>query len=143
MHRYEPADPAAMALTDAEATGRPAISMVLLKHTDTHRFVFYTHTTNPKGRDLGTHAHAGLCFHWTKPNANSASKAGSKPPRRSRCVFYDASTTKSDRRLSHTPISTHAKSFRTQTSRRLQHPTTWPRQGTTPVVLEWIPRRAR
>ena len=66
MHRYEPADPAAMALTDSEATGRPAISMVLLKHTDTHRFVFYTHTTNPKGRDLATHPRAALCFRWAK-----------------------------------------------------------------------------
>ena len=81
MHRYEPADPAAMALTDAEATGRPAISMVLLKHTDTHRFVFYTHTTNPKGRDLATHPRAALLAHLNscKIDSNSNKPSPSTP----------------------------------------------------------------
>jgi pyridoxamine 5'-phosphate oxidase len=55
-----------MALATADATGRPAVRMVLLKHADAHGFVFYTHTTSPKGRDLATNPRAALCFHWAK-----------------------------------------------------------------------------
>ena len=65
-HKHEPADPTAMALATADATGRPAVRMVLLKHADAHGFVFYTHTTSPKGRDLATNPRAALCFHWAK-----------------------------------------------------------------------------
>jgi len=64
--KHEPADPTAMALATADATGRPAVRMVLLKHADAHGFVFYTHTTSPKGRDLATNPRAALCFHWAK-----------------------------------------------------------------------------
>ncbi len=63
-HKYEPIDPTAMALATADSSGRPAVRMVLLKHADTHGFVFYTHTTSPKGRDLTTNPRAALCFHW-------------------------------------------------------------------------------
>jgi len=55
-----------MALTDTDATGRPADRMVRLKHDDLYGFVFYSHTTNPKGRDLAANPRAELCFHWTK-----------------------------------------------------------------------------
>jgi pyridoxamine 5'-phosphate oxidase len=65
-HKHEPADPTAMALATADATGRPAVRMVLLKHADAHGFVFYTHTTSPKGRELATNPRAALCFHWAK-----------------------------------------------------------------------------
>lgn len=65
-HKHEPADPTAMALATADATGRPAVRMVLLKHADANGFVFYTHTTSPKGRDLATNPRAALCFHWAK-----------------------------------------------------------------------------
>jgi len=64
--KHEPADPTAMALATADATGRPAVRMVLLKHADTHGFIFYTHTTSPKGRDLATNPRVALCFHWAK-----------------------------------------------------------------------------
>jgi pyridoxamine 5'-phosphate oxidase len=63
-HKHEPIDPTAMALATADASGRPAVRMVLLKHADPHGFVFYTHTTRPKGRDLATNPRADLCFHW-------------------------------------------------------------------------------
>lgn len=62
--KHELIDPTAMALATADSSGRPAVRMVLLKHADTHGFVFYTHTTSPKGRDLATNPRAALCFHW-------------------------------------------------------------------------------
>ena len=65
-HRIEPDDPTAMALATADATGRPAVRMVLLKHTDLRGLVFYTQTTSPKAQDLDANPRAALCFHWAK-----------------------------------------------------------------------------
>jgi pyridoxamine 5'-phosphate oxidase len=64
--RTEADDPTAMALATADATGRPAVRMVLLKGADARGFVFYTHATSPKGRDLAANPRAALCFHWAK-----------------------------------------------------------------------------
>jgi pyridoxine/pyridoxamine 5'-phosphate oxidase len=57
--------------------------MVRLKHDDLCGFVFYSHTTNPKGRDLAANPRTVLCRAFIEQNSNtkSASKAGSKPPR--------------------------------------------------------------
>jgi pyridoxamine 5'-phosphate oxidase len=60
----EIADASAMALATADKTGRPAVRMVLLKQHDARGFVFFTHLTSPKARDLGENARAALCFHW-------------------------------------------------------------------------------
>lgn len=59
-------DATAMALATADATGRPAVRMVLLKAADARGFVFYTHATSPKGLDLAANPRAALCFHWAK-----------------------------------------------------------------------------
>jgi len=60
----EPNDPNAMALATADASGRPAVRMVLLKAVDPRGFVFYTNLESRKGEDLAANAQAALCFHW-------------------------------------------------------------------------------
>jgi pyridoxamine 5'-phosphate oxidase len=60
----ETADPTAMALATADATGRPAVRMVLLKHADARGFVFYTNLGSPKADDLRANPRAELCLHW-------------------------------------------------------------------------------
>lgn len=58
-------EPTAMALATADAAGRPAVRMVLLKEFDAHGFVFYTNVESRKGRELAANPFAALCFHWT------------------------------------------------------------------------------
>ena len=65
-HAREAADPTAMSLATADATGRPAVRMVLLKAVDARGFVFYTNLTSPKIADLSANPRAALCFHWAK-----------------------------------------------------------------------------
>lgn len=60
----EPNDSNAMALATADAAGRPAVRMVLLKGHDPRGFVFYTNRTSRKADDLGANAQAALLFHW-------------------------------------------------------------------------------
>jgi pyridoxamine 5'-phosphate oxidase len=58
--------PEAMALATADAKGRPAVRLVLLKHADRDGFVFYTNADSRKGRDLDANPHAALAFHWDR-----------------------------------------------------------------------------
>jgi pyridoxamine 5'-phosphate oxidase len=60
----EPADPNAMALATADASGAPSVRMVLLKGVDPGGFVFYTNAESRKGEQLSANARAALCFHW-------------------------------------------------------------------------------
>jgi pyridoxamine 5'-phosphate oxidase len=60
----EPNDPTAMALATADAAGRPAVRMVLLKGHDERGFVFYTNRQSRKGDDLAANPRAALLFHW-------------------------------------------------------------------------------
>jgi pyridoxamine 5'-phosphate oxidase len=60
----EIADASAMALATADKTGRPAVRIVLLKQHDERGFVFFTHLTSPKARDIEETGYAALCFHW-------------------------------------------------------------------------------
>jgi pyridoxamine 5'-phosphate oxidase len=62
----EPFDATAMSLATADATGRPAVRMVLLKHADAQGFVFYTNLDSPKSHDLRANPRAALCVHWPK-----------------------------------------------------------------------------
>src|SRR5688500_7589442 len=57
-------DPTAMTLATANAQGRPAARVVLLKAHDARGFVFYTHLDGRKGRDLQANPQAALLFHW-------------------------------------------------------------------------------
>lgn len=62
--RREPGDPTAMTLATADAQGRPAARMVLLKAADERGFVFYTNTESRKGEDLAQNPRAALLFYW-------------------------------------------------------------------------------
>jgi pyridoxamine 5'-phosphate oxidase len=60
----EPNDPNAMALATADEDGLPDVRMVLLKDVDAAGFVFFSNAQSAKGRQLGAHPKAALCFHW-------------------------------------------------------------------------------
>ena len=57
-------DPNGMALATATPAGLPSLRMVLLKGFDARGFVFYSHQTSRKGRELLANPHAALLFHW-------------------------------------------------------------------------------
>jgi pyridoxamine 5'-phosphate oxidase len=54
----------AMALATATTGGAPSVRMVLLKVADERGFVFFTHYTSRKGRELEANPNAALLFHW-------------------------------------------------------------------------------
>lgn len=55
---------AAVALATATADGRPSLRMVLLKGFDADGFLFFSHYTSRKGRELASNPHAALLFYW-------------------------------------------------------------------------------
>ena len=57
-------DPNAMALATVDATGQPAVRMVLLKGLSDAGFVFYTNQQSRKADDRAAQPRAGLLFHW-------------------------------------------------------------------------------
>ncbi len=57
-------DSNAMALATADADGRPAVRMVLLKGHGPDGFVFYTNRESRKAADLKANMQAALLFHW-------------------------------------------------------------------------------
>jgi pyridoxamine 5'-phosphate oxidase len=60
----EPNDPMAMALATADADGRPAVRMVLMKEHDPRGFVFYSNLDSRKSIELAANPLAALLFHW-------------------------------------------------------------------------------
>lgn len=56
--------PEAMALATADEDGAPSVRMVLLKRFDVRGFVFHTHYSSRKGRELEANPRAALLFHW-------------------------------------------------------------------------------
>ena len=58
------ADATGMTLSTADAQGRPAARIVLLKHFDAHGFVFYSHTDGRKGAEMEANPQAALLFWW-------------------------------------------------------------------------------
>jgi pyridoxamine 5'-phosphate oxidase len=57
-------EPNAMTLATADASGRPAARIVLLKDVDARGFTFYTNHESRKGRELAQRPHAALLFFW-------------------------------------------------------------------------------
>ena len=57
-------EPNAMTLATVDARGRPRARMVLLKHSDSRGFTFYTNQTSAKARELAAHPVAALVFWW-------------------------------------------------------------------------------
>lgn len=58
------AEPEAMSLSTATATGIPSARFVLLKQVDAAGFVFYTNYTSRKSAELTANPHAALAFYW-------------------------------------------------------------------------------
>lgn len=54
----------AMTLATADANGRPAARIVLLKNFDEKGFVFFSNYLSKKGEELGSNPHAALVFFW-------------------------------------------------------------------------------
>ena len=57
-------DANAMSLATSSADGEPSVRTVLLKGIDDRGFIFFTHYTSPKGRDLDENPRASLLFFW-------------------------------------------------------------------------------
>jgi pyridoxamine 5'-phosphate oxidase len=57
-------EPNAMTLATADAAGKPAARIVLLKAFDRRGFVFFTNYTSRKGFELGDNPRATLVFFW-------------------------------------------------------------------------------
>ena len=57
-------DTAPVALATADATGRPSVRIVLIRHVDERGFVFHTNYNSRKAADLEQNPRAALCFHW-------------------------------------------------------------------------------
>jgi len=58
------ADPNAMTLATADVRGRPSARTVLLKEWSAEGFVFASHYTSRKGRELAANPRAALLFYW-------------------------------------------------------------------------------
>jgi pyridoxamine 5'-phosphate oxidase len=58
------AEPTAMTLATADASGRPSARVVLLKGFDARGFAFYSNHASRKGRDLAENPRASLVFYW-------------------------------------------------------------------------------
>ena len=57
-------DTAPVALATADAGGRPAVRIVLIRHVDEHGFVFHTNYHSRKAADMRGNPRAALCFFW-------------------------------------------------------------------------------
>jgi pyridoxamine 5'-phosphate oxidase len=58
------AEPSAMVLATADASGDPSARTVLLKAADSRGFAFYCNLQSRKGRDLAVNPRASLVFPW-------------------------------------------------------------------------------
>ena len=63
--RSESGDATACTLATADAAGRPAARMVLLKGVDDGGFVFFTNYGSRKAGELDANPYAALCFYWS------------------------------------------------------------------------------
>jgi pyridoxamine 5'-phosphate oxidase len=59
-----PGDFTSMVLATADGSGRPSARVVLLKGCDERGFLFFSHYTGRKGRELSENPRAALVFYW-------------------------------------------------------------------------------
>jgi pyridoxamine 5'-phosphate oxidase len=59
--------PNAMALATSTPNGYPSTRFVLLKHIDSHGFIFFSNYDSRKGRELEANPHAAAAMFWTDP----------------------------------------------------------------------------
>jgi pyridoxamine 5'-phosphate oxidase len=53
-----------MAVATADGAGRPSVRLMLLKQADEDGFVFFTHASSRKGRELSANPRAAGAFYW-------------------------------------------------------------------------------
>lgn len=68
-----------MALATANAEGRTAVRMVLLKGFDAEGFLFFTNLESRKAGDLSVNPRAALCFHWAPMEVQVRVEGGVAP----------------------------------------------------------------
>lgn len=56
--------PESATLATATKAGKPSARLVLVKRVDDRGFVFYTHYSSRKGRELAANPRAALTYHW-------------------------------------------------------------------------------
>ncbi|MDL2337993.1 MAG: pyridoxamine 5'-phosphate oxidase [Pseudomonadota bacterium] len=59
-------EPNAMTVATVGPDGRPSTRVVLIKGCDARGIVWYTNYDSRKGRELASHPHAALQFHWAE-----------------------------------------------------------------------------
>jgi pyridoxamine 5'-phosphate oxidase len=59
-------EPNAMTLATVSAESRPSTRVVLIKGYDARGIVWYTNYDSRKGREIASHPHAALQFHWVE-----------------------------------------------------------------------------
>jgi len=64
----ESADPTAIAVATADASGAPSVRMVLLKDASERGYVFYTNTGSRKGLELAANPRAAIAIYWPVTN---------------------------------------------------------------------------
>ena len=84
-------DPEAMTLATADAAGRPAARMVLLKGHGPAGFVFYTNEQSAKGEQLAANPRAALLFHWKSLRRQVRVEGGVEPVADAEADAYFAS----------------------------------------------------
>ena len=89
--KAEPADPNAVALATADASGRPSVRMVLLKDVDARGFVFYTNRESRKGLEIQANPQAALCFYWKSLDRQVRVEGGIEPVAEAEADSYFAS----------------------------------------------------
>ena len=57
-------EPEAMCISTATAEGVPSSRFVLLKHVDSHGFVFFTNYDSRKSQELLANPYASIAFYW-------------------------------------------------------------------------------
>lgn len=60
----EPADASAVCLSTIHPDGGPNARMVIVQSVDERGFVFFSHETSQKGRELALDPRCALVFHW-------------------------------------------------------------------------------
>ena len=112
--KTEPNEANAMSIATVDAEGRPNVRMVLLKDASPRGFVFYTNMESAKGREIASHPHAALCFHWKTQRRQVRVRGGvdAGPRRGGRCLFRLAAEGQPDRRLGERAVAPDGRPLR-------------------------------
>lgn len=149
------AEPNAMTLATADATGKPSARIVLLKDVDANGFTFFTNYGSRKGDELAANPRAALLFFWqplerqvriegtvTKVSAEESRAYFAKRPRGARIGAWASRQSRSLE--SREALETAWKSFEAKFPDDVPLPEWWGGYRLRPEVVEfWQGRRSR